>query len=1027
MSPEGNRMFKSLTARSSLLFVAAFGFLFEGSASAQVVQRVNVMPGYPNAPRISADQRRLVRPGTELSLWGSANDGDGTAHGMTYTWTVTHGADVSFVDDGSLSGSIFNDSFIREAVTFSLLNGATSGLAEATLTVSDGVNTLFDTVEIAIIDHSDALSDTPLEDQQIEVNIAIDEGLRNLYLSQSPGGSWSGSATGIAPTGFSLWAMQNQGHLATNNSDEDILSERVQAGLDFLFNNCQIISNVDAPNADVARGATANGKSDMNSNGQAISFGPLMLGGGGGDWGYEHPIATAALAASVSPGEVVGVGPAAGMTYAELGEDCLDMIGAGQVDNMPHRGGWRYSPNDFSSDMSINSWHYVAMEGLYVTFGIDIPDWILQESETNLVFLQANVAGPVPFGYDTTNRLMNFAAGHATTGGGLSGLYAVELQGPHTSAGTIISMEPAPLSSITAKRDAALEYLGDYWGEEVPGGAFAEGNRGNSYAMWTVARALRLTAFAQGLPSGDVVLLENMGTDFDWETGEENSSGVLAAPGSDREGYFSYLVRTQDAVSGGWDMFWGQDLDTAMAVLILTPKVFLVEPPDDDDDDDDDDGVTYAVLGGLDVDIRTSHVYGTIAAGNDLSVETCNLGIGVSPEETDSLIAERDIHAHIGNLEHGNVVAGSSLNIQPTFTLQGGTLAPRIDSVIDWAALMDLITTTTTALGAVAPTGTVVEQADNLILSAHNGADVEVFLVTNAQLEAARDVTIDVDAGSAVVVNIEGGNLNPTQFGIRLHNIDSDKVLFNAFEASQVYIADVNFDGSLVAQGAEVDIEEIDVAGQLIAGGDISIQTTRVFGALFSGEIEDLLPFMAGLPMQEPEDVLLHNLILNSTQDGSVTVAPLDGSPNAPLVVTVDGETQNFRSEKIGLLTVAGLSDPFSVDVDPSLGLEVHFLEEAPLAGDDVYLLDQLDVPEHGRGMILMDLFANDLAGSSGLNESRLRVVTPPEHGVVRFHRASGRAWFAWGSAKWTEDSFEYIVIDGNGVTSEPARVRIFR
>jgi len=1020
-------MFKCPAARFPHLLLAVGAFLFGGSASAQVVQRVNVMPGYPNAPRTSADQRRLVRPGAHLILWGSANDGDGTANGLNYTWAVTPGADVAVADDGSLSDAILNDDDIQEEVTFTLLNGATSGLAEATLTVTDGVNTFLDTVEIAIVDSSDALSDTPLEDQQIDVNIAIDEGLRYLYLSQGPNGSWSGSATGIAPTGFSLWAMQNQGHLATNDSDEDILSERVQAGLDFLFNSCQIISNVDAPNADVARGATANGKSDMNSNGQAVSFGPLMLGGGA-DWGYEHPIATAALAASVSPGEIVGVGPAAGMTYAELGEDCLDMIGAGQVENMPWRGGWRYSPNDFSSDMSVNSWHYVALEGLYVTFGIDIPDWILQESEMNLIFHQANVAGPVPFGYDDTNRLQNFAAGHATTGGGLSGLYAVELQGPHTSAGTITSLEPAPLNSITAKRDAALEYLGDYWGEENPG-AFAEGNRGNSYAMWTVARSLRLTAFALSLPSGEVVQLENMGTSFDWETGEENSSGVLAAPGSEREGYYSYLVRTQDTFNGGWNMGWGQDLDTAMAVLILTPKVFLVEPPDDGGDDggDDDGDVSYAVLGGLDVDIRTSHVYGTIAAGNDLSVETCNLGIGVSPEETDSLIAERDFHAHIGNLEHGNVVAGSSLNIQPTFTLQGGTLAPRIDSVIDWATLMDLITTTTTALGAVAPTGTVVEQADNLIMSAHNGADVEVFLVTNAQLEAARDVTIDVDAGSAVVVNIEGGNLNPTQFGIRLHNIDADKVLFNAFEASQVYIADVNFDGSLVAQGGEVDVAEIDVAGQLVAGGDISIQTTRVFGALFSGELEDLLPFMAGLPMQEPEDVLLHNLILTPSEDGSVTVAPLDASQNAPLVVTVDGETQNFRSEKIGLLTVAQLTDPLSVDVDPSLGLDVHFLEEAPLAGDDVYLLDQLDVPEHGRGMILMDLFANDLAGTSGLDASRLRVVTPPAHGVVRFHRASGRAWFAWGSAKWTADEFEYIVIDGNGVTSEPARVRIFR
>ena len=125
-------MFQTLFARSPLLFIAAFGFLFEGSASAQVVQRVNVMPGYPNAPRVSRAQRRLVRPGSILTLWGSANDGDSTANGLDYTWTVSPGADVAVTDDGSLSDAIWSDSFISEEVTFSLLNGATSGLAEAT-------------------------------------------------------------------------------------------------------------------------------------------------------------------------------------------------------------------------------------------------------------------------------------------------------------------------------------------------------------------------------------------------------------------------------------------------------------------------------------------------------------------------------------------------------------------------------------------------------------------------------------------------------------------------------------------------------------------------------------------------------------------------------------------------------------------------------------------------------------------------------------------------------------------------------
>ena len=91
------------------------------------------------------------------------------------------------------------------------------------------------------------------------------------------------------------------------------------------------------------------------------------------------------------------------------------------------------------------------------------------------------------------------------------------------------------------------------------------------------------------------------------------------------------------------------------------------------DEGGDEEVLTESIFGGLDVDIRTSQVWGSIAAGNDLTVETCNLGIGVTDEDTDTMIADGHIHAHIGNLEHGNVVAGLSFDIQPTFTLSGGT------------------------------------------------------------------------------------------------------------------------------------------------------------------------------------------------------------------------------------------------------------------------------------------------------------------------------------------------------------------
>jgi hypothetical protein len=115
------------------------------------------------------------------------------------------------------------------------------------------------------------------------------------------------------------------------------------------------------------------------------------------------------------------------------------------------------------------------------------------------------------------------------------------------------------------------------------------------------------------------------------------------------------------------------------------------------------------------------------------------------------------------------------------------------------------------------------------------------------------------------------------------------------------------------------------------------------------------------------------------------------------------------------------------VNVDSNLNLDVHYLEQQPLGGQDVFMLDQFDVPETGRGMIHMDLFSNDLAGSSGLNIGSFQVVKRPEHAVVRFDASSGEVRYLWDASKWSSDSFEYTVLDGNGVRSAPVEVRILR
>lgn len=573
-----------IRSRGAPLLALALVAVASSALHAQLTQ-VNVMPGAPHLPRTAPHP---ARPGVGTLVWGNANGGGAGALGSSYTWSFAPNVNVQVVDDGNLSGSVTNAKFIVEEVTFNLLNSSTDETILATLTVIDGFSNVFsDAVFIQIIDPTDPSSIPQTASLQIDVNIAIENGLRQIYLQQLPSGAWPGFNP-CAEGGFALWCFGNKGHRPTTPvaSDDDIYAEFVQRGLDSLFTNF-IAAGTAAANADVARGAIANGVSDLNGNGRSIR--PCGINADN----YQVAISTAGVIASLSPTRLVTVGPFAGDTYKTVVEDLVDFIGTQQNSAPPSgaRGGWNYTGPSTRSDQSINSWMFVSLEGAEETnYNVAVPDWIKQEAEYCLVFHQPNAAGPQWFGYDSNTPLINWPTpqGRSTTSAGLSGLALVETE-TIVPVGAVIGAAPPPLNTIAAKRQAAIDWLGDRWHEDSIGG-LGEGNRGNYYTMWTVARTLRITADALNITK---VPLVNATVTFDWEFGEETTNpgivpGFGLAPnvaGPAREGYFNWLVRNQDntnanlALRGQWDDStfidsYGPSFETSLATLVLIPEVF---------------------------------------------------------------------------------------------------------------------------------------------------------------------------------------------------------------------------------------------------------------------------------------------------------------------------------------------------------------------------------------------------------------------------------------------------------------------
>ena len=259
---------------------------------------------------------------------------------------------------------------------------------------------------------------------------------------------------------------------------------------------------------------------------------------------------------------------------SQIVQDAIDWIAFGQHDiGAPARGGWRYNPNG-GADTSADSWSYVANDGFEAVFGGTVLELVKQEAEMRINSSQSqNAPWRGQFGYTGD---VHFAPNdaNATTAGGISGLVMVTAGGR-----TPVHLDPpGALTGVfgdSAQRKVeAVAWLGFVW-DRAPG--VWVGNRGNFYASWTTARALRL--------NGTSLLVDKNGVTFDWETGEDQANlGVLPPDNDVHEGYFPFLVRTQ-AANGHWAGTvnagnWTQNLNTAWGVLILQPTVF--GPPEEE-------------------------------------------------------------------------------------------------------------------------------------------------------------------------------------------------------------------------------------------------------------------------------------------------------------------------------------------------------------------------------------------------------------------------------------------------------------
>ena len=429
--------------------------------------------------------------------------------------------------------------------------------------------------------------------------------------------------------------------------------------------------------------------------------------------------------------------------------------------------------------------------------------------------------------------------------------------------------------------------------------------------------------------------------------------------------------------------------------------------------------------------INNSSIAGRIGAEKNLFISEASIAYGDVPADVDSMASGRAVWAANGVLSNGNIVAELHLDhLEDSFSLANSTQEPRVDEdAWDHEAMSADLFALSATYGAMLPTGSVTEDGYGNLTMSGTGSNPEVFLVTDRQLEEASYITVSADPDVNVLINVEGGRVSPSNFGFEVQGTSPNRVLMNFFEAWQIDFSETDLNASLLAPESEAYISNINVSGNIVARW-AELLHMNAAGDLLTGSYPSTTEFTYSMPMQAMRDTLKHNLVLRPLEPGHNVKL---GRHNQVLgdsikVKFANGASRDYRADKVAMITIGNGMTSDEVTIEGALEVPIHYLEDGPLGGDDLFSLSREGVDLTRPGVLPLELLSNDLAGSMGLDVSSLRIVNPPQHGVVRRISGTSMVWYAWSADKdWENDRFQYVVQDNDGNTSKRVEVLIVR
>lgn len=309
-----------------------------------------------------------------------------------------------------------------------------------------------------------------------------------------------------------------------------------------------------------------------------------------------------------------------------------------------------------------------------------------------------------------------------------------------------------------------------------------------------------------------------------------------------------------------------------------------------------------------------SDVEGRLAVGQDAKLS----GYGVGDKLTnshgtrDDLIVGDDLTYQNGQVFNGNIVYGDTASIN-SVGVPNGTI--RKDHVVDFTAAETDLKTKSATWSGYGTNGTIANNWGGLNLTG-SSSTLNVFNLSATQLQNIWGLTINVPAGSSVLVNVTGTNISLQNFSMNVNGTDGSHVLFNLYQATDVTLQGVGFQGSILAPQAHITFNNGSLSGTLVADS-------------FTGQGQfNLSPIRINIPESLPAS--LSGSVFNDKNGNGVQDSGEAGIEQVTLIITGQGVSyyMTTTTDKNGNFTFTGLpSGHFTVAIivpDGSTLASVH-------------------------------------------------------------------------------------------------------